>query len=578
MATIVSYGYLELPYLEYPYLTETAQYGYNSQVQQVIADFPHTIRIQVQRDISDFLHKVQEQVNRQILDFTHTVNMQTDLAVAGAHAAKSEVARFINDFEHEVRSEVEAHINDHLHSILVQALLQINSSHTIRNQVQRDINDFLHPVQAEMSASINDHLHTTRDQVQRQIADSQHSFKSQVTRNINDELHKIKNQVSLTLSSEHTKRMEVRRGNVLFETCADAGYLMQPYLTTPYLGPYFCAGVRSQVARYIVNFTHAVRAQVQREIADHLHTIHDQVQRQIADFFHTIRVQVQRLQSKTVMMQVTQVLYNTTNLRILQDFPSRGTSGLNWVASTTAAGDFGVNNLNTDIVEQTWRGANTFVTSVTLTCDTQVSQGIFLDTLAILNHNLTSSANVVLQGSNDVGFATVGFTETLTIIKNHPNIYYIAPTLPTDSFRYWRFIINDLTNTFGYIQFGTIVFGSSIIFQGENIIDEVTKTTRHFADKIQTEGFTNVSNDRALKTMIDIEFRNLQFARGNYRNIRGVFDTARTSLKCLWIPDPRTPERFAVFGKLPVIPPEKHNNIGINEDYINFSVEVDESL
>ena len=87
-----------------------------------------------------------------------------------------------------------------------------------------------------------------------------------------------------------------------------------------------------------------------------------------------------------------------------------------------------------------------------------------------------------------------------------------------------------------------------------------------------------MSNDRALKYAVGLEFRRLRYNRGNYNNIRGVFDTARTSLKCLWIPTPQYPQRFAVFGKLPSIPPEVHNVKGENMDFVDLSIEVDESI
>jgi hypothetical protein len=320
---------------------------------------------------------------------------------------------------------------------------------------------------------------------------------------------------------------------------------------------------------------HPIDGQVQRQIS----TTRDfkaQVQRQI-DAQHAALMQVDRVKITVKGAQILFTLYNTYNLRILCDFPSRGTTGLNWTASSTATGDFSVYNLNTDIVEQVWRSVSGVKTGVVLTCDTEIAQGVFLDTLAMLNHNLTRSATVQFQGSNDAGFATIGFDENLEALDD-VNLYYIAPTLPQVSFRYWRFIINDSTNTNDSLQIGTIVFGPSVIFQGECFVDQVQRGTKHFSDKIETEGFTNVSNDRALKYSTQLEFKFLNFQKGNYRNIRNIFRTARTSLKCLWIPTPQFPERFAVFGKLTQIPVETHKVISEDADYVSFNLEVDESL
>lgn len=337
--------------------------------------------------------------------------------------------------------------------------------------------------------------------------------------------------IDIVTAGDKKKNTEIRRGKVMHQVNPPgSGYLAQPYLSLNYFGEYMAGQMNTQV---------------------------------------------QRIQAKRLLSQVLRVLYNTKRLRVLCDFPSRGTTGLNWTSTSTASGDYSVNNLNTDIVEQVWRSVSS-VTSVTLNCDTEIVQGAFIDTLGILNHNMTTSASIVLQGANNAGFSPVG--ETINITPRRDNIYYIAPTLPVAGYRYWRFIINDPTNPDGYIRIGTIVFGSATILTDENMTNEVSLTTKHFSDKVNTEGFTNVSNDRALKYSVGLEFRNLDYNRENYEFLREVFDVARTSLKCLWIPTPQYPERFAVFGKLTAIPTEKHNALSEQADYIDFSIEVDESL
>jgi len=183
---------------------------------------------------------------------------------------------------------------------------------------------------------------------------------------------------------------------------------------------------------------------------------------------------------------------------------------------------------------------------------------------------------VLFEGSNDSTFASVGLT--IPIYPDAINAYYIAPTLPTNQYRYWRLNISDPTNSYGYLQVGTIIFGSAIIFQGEDIVDSIRRRSRHFSDKVETEGFSNVSNDRALKRAITLGFNSLDYNKGNFANLSSVFETARTSLKCLWIPDPQDPKRFAVFGKLVEIPEEEHRNYGDAANLVSLTVEVDESL
>lgn len=284
-----------------------------------------------------------------------------------------------------------------------------------------------------------------------------------------------------------------------------------------------------------------------------------------------VGLQVEAITITPVGMQVRVAIYNTTNLRIMYDFPSRGETGTNWTASGTAASStnaFSVNNLNTDIVEQVWRSDGS--PSVTLTCDTQRTGGVFVDTIAILNHNLSGGATVEVQFSdNNITYSTYA-----NMNVEQENMYYIAPNLPLEAHRYWRFVIND-TGNFG-IQIGTIVFGSSIIFQGECFIDTVRFGKRQFKDQVFTEGHTNVSNDRGKKRFLGLEFTDLNFGKANFRQLRNTFNDVGTILKALWIPTPQTPSRFAIFGKLEEIPEETHNTRG--EDYVSLSIRVDESL
>jgi len=282
-------------------------------------------------------------------------------------------------------------------------------------------------------------------------------------------------------------------------------------------------------------------------------------------------LQFEALRIYSVGMQVRVAIYNTTNLRILLDFPSRGTSGTNWTASSTSPSStnaFNVNNLNTDIVEQAWRSAPG--TSATLTCDTQNPSGVFVDTVALLNHNLSGGATVVMQASTD-GISWVPYAN---LTNERENMYWLAPSLPLTPYRYFRFIIND--SGASYLQVGTIVFGSAIIFQGECFVDTVRFGKKQFADRVFTEGHTNISNDRGKKRYLGLEFQDLNYGKANFRQLRAVFDEAGTILKALWIPTPQSTSRFAVFGKLEDIPEETHNTKG--DDYVSVQIKVDESL
>lgn len=550
MPNIVEYGYLNTPYLSYPYLTAVVDHGVrsqvelvisanhevNEQIEQVIAD-QHSVNEQIDRYL-DALHQVNEQIEIQI-DATHTVLEQIDQAIASSHTVNEQIDQAINS-THTVLEQIEREINA-THAVASQIELNVGEAHVLHTEIKRGYVLHIDHCEGYLATNYLELPYLTdntmcaqmRSQVERRI-DATHIVYSQIERQI-DTTKAIKSQIERRIDTSHT--------------------------------------VLEQIAR-LITFEHEVNEQVERRI-DATHTIKSQIERRI-DVLYTLNEQIERLQAHILACQITQVLYNTTQLRILCDFASRGTSGLNWTANTTATGDFSANNLNTDIVEQVWRSATSVLTGIQLVVDTEVVQGVFVDTMAILNHNMTTSASITWQGSNDPGFATIGFTESLA--STATNIYYIAPTLPTESFRYWRFLVDDLTNPGDYIQWGTVVFGSAAIFQGECFVDRVLRSRKHFADKIPTEGYTNTSNDRALKYGVSLEFRNLKYLKGNYNRLVNVFETARTSLKCLWIPTPQYPSRFATFGKLVDIPVEEHNVKGALLDFVNFEITVDESL
>ena len=287
--------------------------------------------------------------------------------------------------------------------------------------------------------------------------------------------------------------------------------------------------------------------------------------------------QFSSVQGLAIGMQFRSVLYNTRQLRILWEFPSRGTTATNWTANSTAMGDFNVNNVNTDVVEQVWRSAPGAKTGLRLDCDTGLSQGVFLDTLAILNHNLTKSATITVQGDDDPAFGSPGIVLTLAPV-DLKNAYYIAPELPMQGYRYWRISIDDFTNTNNYLEIGTILFGESTIFTEEESFSNPIKFQKyHYTDKIETEGFTTVSNDRGIKKNLALDFQNINFSGGNYANLQEIFENMRTSHKMLWIPTPKYPARYALFGKLTQIPSETHQDLGEGANYVDFTIELDEA-
>jgi hypothetical protein len=365
-------------------------------------------------------------------------------------------------------------------------------------------------------------------------------------------------------------------------------YLAGPYLMGPYLTAQNCSLLGMEINRVIVSAADDVFTgiQINRQIvsaADDPKT-GMQTQRKI-NIEIPKGMQITRIKISRTPMQINKVLYNVEQLRILCDFVSRGTpalGGINWTSPQgVAAGDFSLNNLNTDIIEQRTQSPNA-VLNWDLRCDSGQLNS-FVDTIAILGHNITSGATVTFQGSDDPGYGTIKFNRTIKIEPN--NSYFVLPLsdFPSPPARYFRFLISDTSNPDNHIKIGTIIFGSSIVFSKQTTFDlPLSFGKTHFKDTIQTEGFTSVSNDRAMRKSLGLNFSSIDYGTGDYNRLADYFDSAKTDLKCLVIPYPCKPSLFAVFAKLSRLPLEQHNAIelcGLKEVHtVDLQLEWDESL
>ena len=550
-------GYLENPYLEGNYLAGTAQWSIGQQVKMIIKQ-TDIKGMQVKNTIANNINSIGMELSRTIANRPKGVGMEMIAGLFKQSDIGKQVQKVIENSEF-IANQVEAVLmKDYTTGLQVELI--INGEQSLGYEVNVQILDQLDFTAMQTSARL--------------FKDTSKGM--EVKRIIKDYLSENSQQFKgYIINKMDGAGMEIRRDKSFPHiSCDGFGYLNQPYLTSPYLGAGYCVPGPMQIELLLKK--NAPQGMEVNRVIETFTQVAVEVKKVIADKLYSFGMQIERFRATSLGMQVRFILYNNYNLRVLSDFPSRGVTGENWISSSTAAGDFNVNNVNTDIVEQRWQ-SETGVKFSTLICDTQKSQGIGVDTLAILNHNFTTSAAISFEGSNESDFSTVGFQKNLTVNRNE-DIYYIAPTYPTQQFRYWRLICNDPTNPYNYLRIGTIIFGSSIIMQGESFVDTVRKRKIHFSDKVATEGYTNVSNDRSLKTAINIDFAKIAYARGNYNALMRVFDFSRTSLKCLWIPDPLKPSRFAVFGKLSTMPEETHLNMGDGADYVDFSMEVDESL
>lgn len=432
------------------------------------------------------------------------------------------------------------------------------------------------PMGAQVGQIIDVTYQNNGAQVEMDIVDAGKALGVQVHAAILDYINNLGAQCELQkIDTLKTFGMQIASSNILFHVCG--GFLTDNWLTGDFLKGNLCAHAGAQVAMFTSD-TKEMGAQVELDIVDKLRNTGAQIEMDIIDYLGPNGMQIVAFTAYSLGAQIRFILYNTNRPRILAEFPSRGTSGINWTASSTEAGDFSANNLNNDIVDFYWRTATGVVSGITVACDTEIVQGVAPDTLAILEHNFSKAATVLFQGSNTADFSVIGLSVAMTAQVR--NTFWVSPSLPLNQYRYWRLNISDNTNPDGYIKIGTVVFGAAIIFQGECAEQHVRTKKTHFKVENATEGHTSVTQDLALRKGLTINFPQLDAQhRGNYDALQELFEFARTSLKCLWMVDPRPLyiEKFSVFAKMTQMPDEDHNVITSDEFRVDLTVDVDEA-
>lgn len=80
--------------------------------------------------------------------------------------------------------------------------------------------------------------------------------------------------------------------------------------------------------------------------------------------------------------------------------------------------------------------------------------------IAILAHNFTNSATIVLEGNATDSWGSPSFQETLTIADTIISNYTLS------SYKYWRITMTDPSNTNDYLQIGNVFLGEHLQWPG----------------------------------------------------------------------------------------------------------------
>lgn len=244
--------------------------------------------------------------------------------------------------------------------------------------------------------------------------------------------------------------------------------------------------------------------------------------------------------------------------------------GSNVISVTSqAAGDHDKVNLTTNPLRQTWRSATLDPQEIVIHANDLTDAP---DVFALLNHNLSDEAVVILYASFSTDFTVPALTLPFQWNEKHMAIV-------TDlglAYPYYKIKIIDPTNGCGFIEVGRIVAGKSLTFtNNEDIADSFQVSTQDLASQTPTEGFFRASNERVKIETLSVTIPKIDSRTGSNDNYTGFTKMTKfvgTTLPFLTIVDPFDAYFVLHWGQAQTVPSRSYN---INR-YTDFTLSVQE--
>ena len=129
-------------------------------------------------------------------------------------------------------------------------------------------------------------------------------------------------------------------------------------------------------------------------------------------------------------------------------------------------------------------------TSTSINIVVDLGESLTATAFFLANHNLTSSATITIEGNATDSWTTPSYSNSITYSAD-----IIQELFATQTYRYWRVVISDATNTDTFIKFGNIFLGTylSITNSSHNItvndIDTTTETVSQSGQRYRDIGY-----------------------------------------------------------------------------------------
>lgn len=125
-------------------------------------------------------------------------------------------------------------------------------------------------------------------------------------------------------------------------------------------------------------------------------------------------------------------------------------------------------NLQDQRLASKWR--STDASAQTIVCNLGSAQAV--NTIAVLGHNLSGSASITIEAATADSWASAPWSTSLTYATGAILKYLSA----SQTYQYWRFTLDDATNSDGYVEAGRVWLGTYLELDPSSLLNfTVTK-------------------------------------------------------------------------------------------------------
>lgn len=110
-----------------------------------------------------------------------------------------------------------------------------------------------------------------------------------------------------------------------------------------------------------------------------------------------------------------------------------------------------VENVQNGRLAKPWRT----LSATGVNCIVDLGAAVAIDTVAIMGHTLTTSATVVIEANSSDSWGAPAWSTTLTALEGMILKFFDA----AQTYRYWRYTIEDATNGSAYLDIGRLWLG-----------------------------------------------------------------------------------------------------------------------